>query len=105
MRALVLAAIAALALPAHGQGRQDPNLAHPHEVLTVKRDGYTIAGLVAFSKAESPKYGIALFPGLHEVPYGEIAAASVVATLPVVALAFAFQRRIVEGLTAGAVKG
>jgi multiple sugar transport system permease protein len=49
--------------------------------------------------------GIALFPGLHEVPYGEIAAASVVATLPVVALAFAFQRRIVEGLTAGAVKG
>jgi multiple sugar transport system permease protein len=49
--------------------------------------------------------GIALFPGLHEVPYGEIAAASVVATIPVVALAFAFQRRIVEGLTAGAVKG
>ena len=49
--------------------------------------------------------GIALFPGLHEIPYGEIAAASVVATLPVVALAFAFQRRIVEGLTAGAVKG
>ena len=49
--------------------------------------------------------GIALFPGLHEVPYGEIAAASVVATLPVVALAFAFQGRIVEGLTAGAVKG
>ena len=49
--------------------------------------------------------GIALFPGLHEVPYGEIAAASVVATLPVVALAFAFQRRIVEGLTTGAVKG
>ena len=34
-----------------------------------------------------------------------VAAASVVATLPVVALAFAFQRRIVEGLTAGAVKG
>jgi multiple sugar transport system permease protein len=49
--------------------------------------------------------GIALFPGLHEIPYGEIAAASVVVTLPVVALAFAFQRRIVEGLTAGAVKG
>jgi len=49
--------------------------------------------------------GIALFPGLHEIPYGEIAAASVVVTLPVVVLAFAFQRRIVEGLTAGAVKG
>jgi multiple sugar transport system permease protein len=49
--------------------------------------------------------GIALFPGLHEVPWGEIAAASVVVTLPLLALAFAFQRRIVEGLTTGAIKG
>lgn len=49
--------------------------------------------------------GIALFPGLHEVPWGEIAAASVVVTIPLVVLAFAFQRRIIEGLTAGAVKG
>jgi multiple sugar transport system permease protein len=49
--------------------------------------------------------GIALFPGLHEVPWGEIAAASVVVTLPLALLAFSFQRRIVEGLTAGAVKG
>jgi len=49
--------------------------------------------------------GIALFPGLHEVPWGEIAAASVVVTLPLVALAFVFQRRIIDGLTAGAVKG
>ena len=49
--------------------------------------------------------GIALFPGLHETPWGEIAAASVIVTAPLVALVFAFQRRIVEGLTAGAVKG
>lgn len=48
---------------------------------------------------------IALFPGLHEVPWGEIAAASVVVTLPIALLVFAFQRRIVEGLTTGAVKG
>ncbi len=48
--------------------------------------------------------GIALFPGIHEVPWGEIAAASVVVTIPLVFLAFAFQRRIVEGLTAGAVR-
>jgi multiple sugar transport system permease protein len=48
---------------------------------------------------------IALFPGLHEIPWGEIAAASVVATLPLVLLAILFQRRIAEGLTAGAVKG
>jgi multiple sugar transport system permease protein len=49
--------------------------------------------------------GIALFPGVHEVPWGEIAAASVVVTIPIVILAFAFQRRIIEGLTAGAIKG
>lgn len=49
--------------------------------------------------------GIALFPGLHEVPWGEIAAASLIVTLPVFVLVLLFQRRIVEGLTAGAVKG
>jgi multiple sugar transport system permease protein len=49
--------------------------------------------------------GIALFPGLHEVPWGDIAAASVVVTIPIILLAFAFQRRIVEGLTAGSIKG
>ncbi|MBI2486002.1 MAG: carbohydrate ABC transporter permease [Deltaproteobacteria bacterium] len=49
--------------------------------------------------------GIALFPGVHEVPWGEIAAASVVVTIPIIILAFAFQRRIIEGLTAGAIKG
>lgn len=48
---------------------------------------------------------ISLFPGLHEIPWGEIAAASVVATLPLLLLAVLFQRRIVQGLTAGAVKG
>ncbi len=48
---------------------------------------------------------IALFPGIHEVPWGDIAAASVVVTIPLVVLVFVFQRRIVEGLTAGAVKG
>lgn len=55
--------------------------------------------------ARTVPVGIALFPGLHEVPWGEIAAGSVVATLPVVLLAVAFQRRVLEGLTAGAVKG
>jgi multiple sugar transport system permease protein len=48
---------------------------------------------------------IALFPGLHEIPWGEIAAASIVVTTPIAVLVFVFQRRIVEGLTAGAVKG
>ncbi len=48
---------------------------------------------------------IALFPGLHEIPWGDIAAASIIVTLPLVALVFAFQRRIAEGLAAGAIKG
>lgn len=49
--------------------------------------------------------GIALFPGLHEMPWGDIAAASVVVTLPLIILVLVFQKWIVEGLTAGAVKG
>lgn len=42
---------------------------------------------------------------LFEVPYGALAAATVVGTLPLVGLVLGFQRRIVQGLTAGAVKG
>ncbi len=42
---------------------------------------------------------------LFDLPYGAIAAATLLATLPLVALVLVFQRRIVEGLTAGAVKG
>jgi multiple sugar transport system permease protein len=49
--------------------------------------------------------GIALFPGLHELPWGDIAAASVVVIIPLIILIAVFQRRIVEGLTAGAIKG
>ncbi|MFQ5454582.1 MAG: carbohydrate ABC transporter permease [Nitrospirota bacterium] len=49
--------------------------------------------------------GIALFPGLHEMPWGDISAASIVVTMPLIILVFIFQKRIVEGLTAGAIKG
>jgi multiple sugar transport system permease protein len=38
-------------------------------------------------------------------PWGEISAAAVAVTLPLVVLVLVFQRRIVSGLTAGAVKG
>jgi multiple sugar transport system permease protein len=40
-----------------------------------------------------------------EVPLGTISAASVVITIPLVALVIIFQKRIVAGMTAGAVKG
>lgn len=49
--------------------------------------------------------GIALFPGEHTVPWGEISAAAVIATAPLVVMVLLLQRRIVSGLTAGAVKG
>lgn len=49
--------------------------------------------------------GIALFQGQYTLPWGEIAAASIIATVPLVVLVFVFQRKIVSGLSAGAIKG
>ena len=48
---------------------------------------------------------IALFRGRYQIPWGQVLAAASIATLPVVVIVLAFQRRIVAGLTAGAVKG
>jgi len=48
---------------------------------------------------------IALFRGQYQVPWGEILAAAIVASAPVALMVLLFQRRIVQGLTAGAVKG
>ncbi|WGT51355.1 carbohydrate ABC transporter permease [Thioclava nitratireducens] len=50
---------------------------------------------------------IALISGRSEfeIPWGNIMAASVVVTVPLIVLVLIFQRKIVSGLTAGAVKG
>ncbi|HET8850517.1 MAG TPA: carbohydrate ABC transporter permease [Marinobacter sp.] len=50
---------------------------------------------------------IALLTGgsQYELPWGMLMAASVIVTVPLVVLVLIFQRRIVSGLTAGAVKG
>jgi trehalose/maltose transport system permease protein len=50
---------------------------------------------------------IALISGASsfELPWGRIMAASVIVTVPLILLVLVFQRRIVSGLTAGAVKG
>lgn len=50
---------------------------------------------------------IALISGASsfELPWGRIMAASVIVTVPLILLVLVFQRRIVAGLTAGAVKG
>lgn len=47
---------------------------------------------------------LALFPGVFEVPWGDIAAASMLASLPPVALVVGLQRYLVRGLLAGALR-
>ena len=50
---------------------------------------------------------IALFKGAtqYEIPWGQIMAATIIVTLPLILLVLAFQNRIIEGLSAGSVKG
>jgi multiple sugar transport system permease protein len=63
--------------------------------------------LTATSAAQTVPAAIAQFPGVSQFtqPIGDIAAAAIVVTIPVMLLVLLFQRRIVAGLTAGAVKG
>ena len=69
--------------------------------------------LYALTFTVSPRGGrtvpvaIAMLAGNSEfeLPWGPIMAASVIVTAPIVGLVVVFQRRIVSGLTAGAVKG
>jgi multiple sugar transport system permease protein len=49
--------------------------------------------------------GISLFKGLYTTDWGSIMAASVLAVLPVIIMFTFLQRFLVEGMTAGAVKG
>lgn len=56
--------------------------------------------------ARTVPVAISLIAGTDfELPWGKIMAASVIVTLPLIALVLIFQNRIVSGLTAGAVKG
>jgi trehalose/maltose transport system permease protein len=70
--------------------------------------------LFALSFTQTPDkrtvtYAIQAFAGStsgdYEIPWGQMMAASVLVTVPLIALALIFQRRILAGLTAGAVKG
>ncbi len=56
--------------------------------------------------AQTLPVGIALFQGLHgEIPWGNLMAASAIASIPLVIMTLVFQRYIVQGLMGGAVKG
>ncbi|HKH05748.1 MAG TPA: carbohydrate ABC transporter permease [Acidimicrobiales bacterium] len=63
--------------------------------------------LTASERARTVPAALAFFTGesFFQQPTAAIAAASVVVTIPVIALVLVFQRKIVAGLTSGAVKG
>ena len=63
--------------------------------------------LTSTSRARPVPAALAFFTGnsQFEQPTGSIAAAAVIVTIPIVIMVLIFQRRIVAGLTAGAVKG
>ena len=63
--------------------------------------------LTSTDNARTVPAAIAFFTGSSrfELPTGSIAAASVVVTAPIILMVLLFQRRIVTGLTSGAVKG
>jgi trehalose/maltose transport system permease protein len=92
-------------------------------LLPLTAPGLVTTGLLAFiaswneflyaltftlnDNARTVPVAIALFSGEQqfEIPWADIMAAAVVVTIPLVILVLVFQQRLVEGLTAGAVKG
>ena len=94
-----------------------------HVLLPLMAPAIVATGLLAFimawneflfaltftlsSETRTVPVAIALISGAtgYELPWGNVMAASVTVTLPLVVLVLIFQRRIVAGLTAGAVKG
>jgi multiple sugar transport system permease protein len=63
--------------------------------------------LTSTNRARTVPASLAFFTGSSQFsqPTGSIAAASVVVTIPIIVMVLVFQRRIVSGLTSGAVKG
>lgn len=92
-------------------------------LLPLTAPGLVTTGLLAFisawneflyaltftidARARTVPVAIAYFTGEQqfEIPWADIMAAAVVVTIPLVVLVLVFQQRLVEGLTAGAVKG
>ncbi|MGQ0508796.1 MAG: carbohydrate ABC transporter permease [Myxococcaceae bacterium] len=98
-----------------------PLQAFLHVFLPLSTPGLATTGLLVFIAAwneflyaltfiSSPSkrtvpVAISLFATDQKEPWGQMAAASILVTLPLVALTWVFQKRIISGLTAGAVKG
>ncbi len=91
-----------------------------HVVLPAAAPGIAAAALVAFlfawneflfaytftatEASRTVPVALALFPGVFEVPWGDIAAAALLASTPPVLIVFGLQRFLIRGLLAGAVK-
>ncbi len=75
--------------------------------ISVWNEFLLAVALTSTPAAQTVPVAIAYFTGVNEfeIPLGAITAASVVITLPLLVVVMIFQKRIVAGLTAGAVKG
>jgi multiple sugar transport system permease protein len=89
-------------------------------LLPLLAPGVASAGLLAFlsswneflfaytftatEASRTAPVALALFPGVFEVPWGDIAAASMLASLPPLLIVVGLQRALVRGLLAGALK-
>jgi multiple sugar transport system permease protein len=65
----------------------------------------TIALALTFSKAQTITVGVASFRGYAAMKWGEMAAASIIAIIPMLVFSLIAQKYIVKGLTLGSVKG
>jgi multiple sugar transport system permease protein len=89
-------------------------------ILPLAAPGVVTAGLLGFianwnevllalsftssQQRQTIPVGIANFNGQYFIPWGDMAAASVVVTIPLVVLVLVFQRRLVAGITSGGIK-
>ncbi len=73
--------------------------------ITVWNDFLFGLTLTTDSNAQTVTVAIPLFNGEHQIAFGEVSAAAIIVTIPLVIMVLFLQRRIVSGLTAGAVKG
>lgn len=73
--------------------------------ITVWNDFLFGLTMTTDSNAQTVTVAIPLFNGEHQIAFGEVSAAAIIVTIPLVVMVLFLQRRIVSGLTAGAVKG
>ena len=89
-------------------------------VLPLSAPGIVTTGIIAFTlswnefmfaliftssdRARTVPVAISMFQGVHSLDWGQMTAAAVVATVPLVIISLMLQKYIISGLTAGAVK-